>query len=60
VLDLVGGVDFGLYDSNDDDAVGYSLHTSLCGWPGVVTKWKLFIGKLGFSHYRLLACMMGS
>jgi hypothetical protein len=28
-------------DRNDDDAVGYSLHTSLCGWPGVITKWKL-------------------
>jgi hypothetical protein len=45
-------------DRNDDDAVGYSLHTSLCGWPGVITKWKL-LGKLGFSLL-WLACMIGS
>jgi len=36
-----------VYDRNDKDAVGYSLHTSICGWPGVITKWKL-LGKLGF------------
>jgi len=42
-----------VYDRNDKDAVGYSLHTSTCGWPGVITKWKL-LGKLGFST---VACM---
>jgi hypothetical protein len=55
VLDLVGGVDFGVYDRNDDDAVGYSLHTSLCGWPGVITKWNLLRCKPGFSLR--LACV---
>ena len=45
-------------DRNDDDAVGFSLHTALCGWPGVLTKWKL-LGKLGF-FLLWLACMIGS
>ena len=46
-----------VYDRNDKDAVGYSLHTSTCGWPGVITKWKL-LGKLGFLLL-WLACMIG-
>jgi hypothetical protein len=37
---------------NDKDANGYSLHTSLCGWPGVITK---LLGRLGFTW---LACMI--
>jgi hypothetical protein len=43
-----------VYDRNDKDAVGYSLHTSICGWPGVITKWKL-LGKLGFFYCGLHA-----
>jgi hypothetical protein len=56
VLVDLGGVYTGANDRNDGDAVGYSLHTSLCGWPGVITK--LFLGKLGF--LKRLACMIGS
>jgi hypothetical protein len=39
---------------NDKDANGYSLHTSLYGWPGVITK---LLGRLCLTWP---ACMIGS
>jgi hypothetical protein len=39
---------------NDKDANGYSLHTPMCGWLGVITK---LLSRLCFTR---LACMIGS